>query len=67
MKFYRVREAIKVKYGTFKKFAEKTEMSYTTLVHKLAGESEFTRAEMAMFCELLEIPIEKVWEYFFYA
>ena len=67
MKFYKVREAIKVKYGTMQKFAGEAGMSYTTLVNKMSGKFEFTRAEMALLCELLEIPIEKIWEYFFYA
>ena len=67
MKFYKVREAIKVKFGTLQKFADESNIKYPTLIRKLAGKNEFTRKEMVTFCELLDIPIERIWEYFFYA
>ena len=66
MKFYRLREAIRNKYGTLQKFAEASGITYPSLVRKLAGKSEFTRSQMAKCCELLEIPIERIWEFFFY-
>ena len=66
MRFGRLREAISTKYGTLQKFADASGIKYCSLVRKLAGKSKFTREEMAKCCELLDIPVERIHEYFFY-
>lgn len=40
-------------------------MSETSLNHKLANKSPFKQSEMFMICEVLEIPIDIIGEYFF--
>lgn len=66
MRFGRLREAISTKYGTLQKFADVSGITYGSLVRKLSNKTEFTRAEMERCCELLEIPVERIHEYFFY-
>ena len=66
MTFGRVREAIRIKYGTLQQFASVSGIKYCSLVRKLSNKSEFTRIEMEHCCELLDIPVQQIWEYFFY-
>ena len=66
MKFGKLREAIRIKYGTLQDFAEASGIKYCSLVRKLSNNSEFTRSQMAICCELLDIPVQQIWEYFFY-
>ena len=66
MRFGRLREAIGIKYGTLQNFADVSGISYGSLVRKLSNKTEFTRSEMARCCELLDMPIERLWEFFFY-
>ena len=66
MRFGRVREAISTKYGTLHKFADASGITYGSLVRKLSSKTNFTREEMAKCCELLDIPVERIHEYFFY-
>ena len=66
MRFGRLREAISTKYGTLQKFADASNIKYCSLVRKLSKKSEFTRTEMETCCELLDIPFERIHEYFFY-
>ena len=67
MRFGKLREAIKMKCGTLQQFADASGIKYCSLVRKLSNKSEFTRSEMAKCCELLDIPVEQIWEYFFYS
>lgn len=62
----RLREDIKNKFGTMQKFANAMEMNYTTLISKLTGKTDWKVGEMEQVCCLLEVPIEKVRDYFFY-
>lgn len=64
--FGRLREEIRKKYGTFDKFAEAMGMDSSTLSKKLNGRVGWTGDEIEKACELLDIPLEKVCEYFFY-
>ena len=66
MSFGKLREAIRNKCGTLRNFAELSGIKYCSLVRKLSGKTEFTRAEIALCCELLDIPVERIHEYFFY-
>lgn len=66
MRFGRLREAISTKYGTLQKFADASGITYGSLVRKLSSKTEFTRVEMERCCELLEIQVERIHEYFFY-
>ena len=66
MTFGRVREEIKKKYGKLENFPAVSGIKHCSLSRKLNGKAEFTREEIARCCELLDIPAEKIHEYFFY-
>lgn len=53
------------KYGTRKALAEKIGMPEATFSGKLNGRFEFRPTEITKILEALEIPKEKVGEYFF--
>ena len=55
-----------MKYGTLQNFADVSGISYGSLVRKLSNKTEFTRLEMVKCCELLDMPIERIGEFFFY-
>ena len=62
----RLREDIKIKFGTMQNFAKAMKMNYTTLISKLTGKTDWKVGEMEQVCSLLEVPIDKVRDYFFY-
>lgn len=62
----KLRERIKVKFKTIDNFADAMEMSRSALSRKLNGISAWTHLEIERICELLEISIAQVGEYFFY-
>lgn len=64
--FGRLREEIRKKFGTLKKFANTMGMDVSTLSAKLNGQGGWKQSEMEKACELLGIPLDKVYEYFFY-
>ena len=64
--FGRLREAIKQKFRTLAAFATAMGMDVSTLSGKLNGRTGWKQSEIELACKLLEIPIEKVGEYFFY-
>lgn len=62
----RLREDVKNKFGTLQNFAKAMNMNYTTLSSKMSGKTDWKVGEMEEVCHLLEVPIDKVQDYFFY-
>ena len=61
----KLRGKIKEKYSTLTIFSRELGISRTALSERLNNKSNFSDSEMLKACELLEIPLEKVQEYFF--
>lgn len=53
------------KFKTRENFAAKVPMSVPTLINKLNGNVDFKRKEMLRFCELLDIPLEQMPNFFY--
>lgn len=53
------------KFKTRENFASKVPMSVPTLINKLNGSVDFKRKEMLRFCELLDIPLEQIPNFFY--
>lgn len=62
----KLRERIKLKFKTIDNFAKVMEMSRSALSQKLNGISAWSQYEIERACNLLEISIAQVGEYFFY-
>lgn len=67
MIYKKLRGAIREKFGTQEAFAKAIDMHPTTLSFKLSGKSDWTKQDIAIVCEKLDIPIANVPEYFFAA
>ena len=65
-RFGKLRERISIMYGTIDNFAKAFGVNTATMSKKLTGKSQITREEMEKFCELLDIPVAQIPEYFFY-
>lgn len=65
-KFGRLREQIKIAFGTQKAFAEAMGMNVATLNAKLNSKATWTMEEINKVCSLLGIPSTEIVEYFFY-
>lgn len=65
-KFGKLREKIKLVFGTQKAFAEAMGVNVATLNAKLNGKTDWTINEVEKVAELLGIPANDVREYFFY-
>lgn len=65
MDYSKLRGAIRTKYGTQRAFAQAMGVNSTTLSHKLSGRTEWTHGEIAKACDLLDIPLEEAYVYFF--
>jgi hypothetical protein len=64
--FGKLREEIKKVFGTQKAFAEAMGINVATLNLKLCSKATWTLDEIEKACALLNIPTEKIGEYFFY-
>lgn len=64
--FGKLREEIKAKYKTTEAFARALKMDRATLSGKLNSKTGWKHTEIEQVCTLLDIPMEKVGEYFFY-
>ena len=64
--FGRLREEIRAKFQTTERFAKAISMDRSTLSGKLNSKTAWKQSEIEKACKLLDIPIEKVGEYFFY-
>lgn len=65
-KFGKLREKIKIVFGTQKAFAEAMGMNVATLNAKLNSKATWTMEEMNKVCSLLDIPSVEIVDYFFY-
>lgn len=65
MTFPKLRGAIREKYGTQEAFAAAMNINPATLSSRLTGKTEWSIAEMKLAANLLHIPIEKAYQYFF--
>lgn len=65
MKYEKLRDAIREKYRTNKKFAGAMCMDPATLSAKLNGKRNWGSDEIAHACKLLDIQAERMYDYFF--
>lgn len=65
MSYSKIRGKIKELFGTNENFAKAMEMDLSSLSAKLNNKSPWKREEIEKACELLHIPIEDVYLYFF--
>lgn len=63
--YNKLRGKIKETCGTQESFAEKIGISYTSLSKRLNNQIEFTQEDIYKSCEVLNISMEQVPEYFF--
>ena len=63
----RLREKIRANYGTLSAFTVAMDMDRSTLSGKINGTTAWKQDEIEKACKLLGIPIEQVYDYFFYA
>ena len=54
------------KLGNQSAFAQKMKLSETTIYYKLNGKIEFRQSEILNACNILDIPVEEMKDYFFY-
>lgn len=66
MSYSKLKGKIKEVFGINKNFAEAMGMDLSSLSAKLNNKSPWKREEIEKACELLHIPIEEVYLYFFY-
>lgn len=64
-KYADLRGAIRAKFGTQEAFAEAMGMRISTLSAKLNDRSEWTKSQMKLACDLLNIPYSEAHLYFF--
>lgn len=65
-KFGKLKEKVKIVFGTQADFAEAVGMDAATLNRKLNGKAEWTLKEIEKMCSLLKIPKDEIKDYFFY-
>lgn len=65
-KFGRLREKIQQLFGTQKAFAEEMGWNVATLNLKLNGKVDWSRTDILRVCNVLDIAMDEVKEYFFY-
>mgnify|MGYP003289324806 CR=1 FL=1 len=65
MSYPKLRGAIREKFGTQGAFAKALRIDQSGLSKRLAGKQEWTWAEVQAACELLEIPADRISDYFF--
>ena len=66
-KFGRLREKIKIVFGTQKAFADAMGVNVATLNAKLNGKATWTLEEIEKAINLLDISASEIKEYFFYS
>ena len=65
MKYAKLRGRIYEKFKTQSAFAEATGMNRTTLSHKLVGNVDWTRSDIELLAQALDLTAEEIVEYFF--
>ncbi len=63
--YRRLRGRIVERFGTNGEFAKALGMSKNSLSLKLNNKSGFSQADIVKWCDLLEIPMSQIAEYFF--
>ena len=62
----KLRELIREKFGTLGNFADAMGMDRSTLSNKINGITAWKQDEIERACKLLGIPMNEVYDYFFY-
>lgn len=65
MKYWKLRGRIMEKFGSYKNFATKINISTTMLSAKLNGRSGITRNDISEWSVLLDIKLDEIGGYFF--
>lgn len=65
MDYRRLKGKIREKFGTQKAFADAIGLSVVAVNQRLNGKVQWKAPEMARACEVLLIPSDDVWQYFF--
>lgn len=65
MPYSKLRGRIVEKYYTMRNFADKIGISRQTLSQKITGKSEFSREDIKVFADALEIPKDEIGLFFF--
>lgn len=65
MSYPKLRGAIREKFGTQGAFAKALGIDQSGLSKRLAGKQEWSWTEVQAACELLEIPADRISDYFF--
>lgn len=65
MSYAKLRGRIREKFGTNAAFAKAMGKSETTISAKLTKKTDWTREEMELACDLLDIPIAEAHLYFY--
>lgn len=63
--YKKLRGRIIEKYGTQEKFGEEIGISKTSLSKKMTGKSGFSQKDIIRWCELLDIDLKNVGEFFY--
>ncbi len=64
--YCKIRGKIIEKYGSIENFSKEFGQTATTVGKKLSGKSVWTQSDIMKAQMLLDIPIDKITEYFFY-
>lgn len=65
MSYAKLRGRIREMFGTNKEFAKAMDLDTSSISMKLNGRVAWKREDIEKACEVLEIPIEDVYQYFF--
>lgn len=63
--YHKLKGRIVEKYDTQGKFAEAIGISMNSMSKKMTGKSGFSRADITLWCELLDIRQSEIGEFFF--
>ena len=63
--YFRLKERIKLRYGTYGRFADAMGMHRNSLENKLLGRTQWRQRDIAKACRLLGIKKQLIGEYFF--
>lgn len=64
-KYRKLRGRIIEKYGTIGAFSKVVGISINSMSKKLTGKTQISQTDIVLWCELLDIPLSEVPEYFF--
>lgn len=64
-KYSKLRGRIVERYGTISKFSDKLGKPIQVVSRKLSGKTQFSKKDIAIWCDLLDIKLEEIGPYFF--